>query len=142
MPGPVPNREENLARPRSRKGKEIRPVTKGTTLPAIIPEPDPNWHPIARMLWDSLQTSGQSAYYQSSDFAIAYSICDDIDVYKRQTKRSSMFAGVIYSAMASLLMTEGDRRRVRIELSDPPALNVVPASVTAIEAYKRELGAA
>ncbi len=142
MSGPPPNREQNLARPRSRKGKEIRPVTKGTLRDVQSIEPDPDWHPIARMIWDSLWTSGQADFYQNSDLAFAYSLCEDLSVYKSQTKRSSMFAGVIYSAMTTLLMTEGDRRRVRLELTAPENENAEPASVTAIAAYKERMGAA
>lgn len=141
MPGPVPNRTENLARDRSRKGKEIVPVTKGVSLPCTPPAADPNWHPIATMLWDSLTNSGQSSYYQASDWAYAYSVCDDLSNYKESAKRSSMMAQVIYSAMSSLLVTEADRRRVRIELSEPPSETKL-ASVSAIESARAALGVA
>jgi hypothetical protein len=41
--------------------------------------------------------------------------------------------------MERLLVTEGDRRRVRIEL-DAPQDNSEPASVTAINDYRQGLG--
>lgn len=124
MPGPIPERESNLARPRARKGAEQSgpPVTKGTALPTTIPDPDPEWHNIATMLWEGATTSGQSLYYQNSDWAMLYSICDDISYIKNQGgRRSAQMLATVYSAMTSLLLTEGDRRRLRVELEAPEA---------------------
>lgn len=139
MPGPVPNRESDLARPRERKGKDQVPVTKGQSRPTTIPRADPEWHPIARMLWDSLKRSGQSDFYEQSDWAVAYSLCEDLSLYKASGRRSSQMAQVIYSTMSNLLVTEADRRRVRIELHEPEAEEDT-ASVTAITGAKAKLG--
>ncbi|MEV1109947.1 hypothetical protein AB0I95_14990 [Micromonospora sp. NPDC049751] len=139
--GPIPNREEDLARPRERKGGDVQEVTKGTALPTKVPHADSDWHPIARKLWDAVKVSGQTTYYQQSDWAYLYSLCDDLSHYKKSFKRSSQMAQVIYAALGNLLVTEGDRRRARIELSEPEP-EVKPASVTAIEDYKRSLGIA
>lgn len=140
--GPVPNRETDLARPRSRKGAQhATPVTKGTARKVTVPTADAEWHPIARMLWDSLKKSGQVDYYQQSDWAFAYSLCEDLSLYKKSGRRSSQMAQVIYSAMSSLLVTEADRRRIRIELHEPNADEDV-ASVTAIQSARKELGLA
>jgi hypothetical protein len=141
MPGPVPNRESDLARPRERKGKDQVPVTKGLSRPVRIPQADQEWHPIARMLWDALKKSGQADFYEQSDWAYAYSLCDDLSMYKKSGRRSSQMAQVIYSAMTNLLVTEADRRRVRIELHEPEADEDV-ASVTAINNAKARLGLA
>jgi hypothetical protein len=139
--GPVPSRKAELARPRSRKGREhADPVTTGEWREPVIPDPDPSWHPIARTLWDALSTSGQSDYYQSSDWAFAYSICEDLSYYKRSKKRSGQMLASLYSAMSSLLITEGDRRRVRIELERPAEDEAESASVVAIAEYKQMLG--
>jgi hypothetical protein len=150
MPGPVPNRESDLARPRERKGKEQVAVTKGLSRPVRIPQADKDWHPIAKMLWDSLKKSGQSDFYEQSDWAFAYSLCEDLSLYKKPSvnrdgeeyfKRSGQMLQTIYSAMERLLVTEGDRRRVRIELHDPePETDL--ASVTAINDARKELGLA
>ena len=148
MPGPVPNRESDLARPRERKGKDIVSVTKGEARPVSIPRVDPAWHPIAKMLWESLKKSGQADFYQQSDWAFAYSLCEDLSMYKSPLvnrdgeeyhKRSGQMLQTIYSAMERLLVTEGDRRRVRIELSQPDDGEEI-ASVTAIGDAKAALG--
>lgn len=139
--GPVPSRETDLARPRSRKGSDEVPVTKGELRKVSVPKADPEWHPIAKMLWKSLSTSGQADFYQNSDWAYAYSICEDLSLYKMGGRRSSQMAQVIYSAMSNLLVTEADRRRVRIELHEPESGEDI-ASVTAIQDAKKALGLA
>ncbi|AKY03688.1 minor tail protein [Streptomyces phage Lannister] len=139
MPGPVPNRESDLARPRSRKGGDVQEVTKGEMRPVKIPNADRDWHPIARRLWDSLKTSGQADFYQNSDWAFAFSLCEDLSYYKKSGKRSGQMLQTIYSAFERLLVAEGDRRRVRIELHEPEP-ETTPASVLAIADYKKELG--
>lgn len=149
MPGPIPKREDELQRPRSRKGGDQREVTHGQMRPVVIPDADPEWHPIATMLWESLIDSGQADFYQQSDWAFAYSVCEDLTRYKEPLvskdgelyfKRSGQMLQTIYSAMERLLVTEGDRRRVRIELQKPPEQGT-PASVVAIATYRDELDA-
>lgn len=150
MPGPIPNRESDNARPRARKGKDQIAVTKGELRAVKIPRPDPEWHPIAKMLWEGLRTSGQADFYQQSDWAFAYSLCEDLSMYKKPLvtrdgeeyhKRSGQMLQTIYSAMERLLVTEGDRRRVRIELHEPET-NDEDASVTAIADARKRLGLA
>ncbi|GGK13145.1 hypothetical protein GCM10010124_02120 [Pilimelia terevasa] len=137
--GPIPNRDDDLARPRHRNGREQAPATRGELRPVTVPDPDPDWHPIACRLYEALRTSGQADFYQDSDWAFAFSVCDDLSHYKRATKRSGQMLQSIYSAMERLLVTEGDRRRVRIELHAPES-DEKPASVLAIADYRRDLG--
>src|SRR5690606_20544992 len=134
--GPIPNSYDNLTRPRKRKGTAATPsATRGTMRPVTIPDPDPDWHPIARMLWDSLGDSGMADFYQQTDWAFAYHICEELSLYKRPVKeyvdqetgelkrvfkRNGQILTAINAAMSALGITEGDRRRIRIEL-DPPA---------------------
>lgn len=150
MPGPIPNREANLARPRARKGGDVQSVTRGELRKVSIPHMDGKWHPIAKKLWESLKTSGQADFYQNSDWAFAYSVCDDLSHYKNPSvnrdgeeyhKRSGQMLQTIYAAMERLLVTEGDRRRVRIELHEPDDTAASAAEI-AIEGYQRELGLA
>ena len=119
----------------------MQPVTKGELRPATVPDPDPGWHPIATRLFESLRSSGQADFYQDSDWAFAWSVCEDLSVYKRSMKRSGQMLQTIYSALERLLVTEGDRRRVRIELTEPED-TTTPAGVTAIADYKKALGVA
>jgi hypothetical protein len=140
--GRMPNRAEDLspAAERQRKSRGTDAITKGELLPVThIPEADENWHPIAVDFYESLRTSGQSAWYQDSDWMYAYSLCDDLSYYKKSGNRSSMMLTAIMSAMSNLLVTEGDRRRVRIELTAPEP-ETEDAAVLAIADYKTSLG--
>jgi hypothetical protein len=138
MPGPVPNRSEDLARPRERRGGDVTPVTKGVAREVKIPNASRDWHPIAKRLWESLKTSGQSDYYQNSDWAFAFSVCDDLSYYKKASQRSAMMLASLNSSMERLLVTEADRRRARIEL-DAPEADESEASVVVLDNYKQGL---
>jgi hypothetical protein len=137
--GPVPHREADLARPRSRNGGDQQAVTKGEMRSVRWPTADREWHPIARDLYNACKRSGQADFYQQSDIALLYSLCDDLSYYKSSYKRSGQMLQSIYSAMERLLVTEGDRRRVRIELHEPEK-DGDSAAVLAIADYKDDLG--
>ncbi|MER6314612.1 hypothetical protein ABT237_12695 [Streptomyces sp. NPDC001581] len=114
-------------------------MTRGVARPTKIPHADESWHPIAQRLWDSLKTSGQADFYQDSDWALAFSLCEDLSYYKGAGKRSGQMLQTIYSAFERLLVAEGDRRRVRVELHEP-APEQQSAAVLAIADYKKDLG--
>jgi hypothetical protein len=143
MPGPPPNRSEDLARPRERKGSDQVPVTKGVARTVTIPEPDENWHPIATMIWEGLTTSGQSDFFQNSDWAYAYHVCEELSSYKQGgggRGRNGQILTAISSALSNLLVTEADRRRVRLELDAPPSNDPGP-SVAVMNDYRARLSA-
>lgn len=126
--GPVPNRSEDLARDPSRKGGDRGNITFGELRPVTIPQMDESWHPIAKLLWQSMLNSGQRDFYQDTDWAFGYSLMEDLTRYKEPQlnrfgeeyfKRSGEMLKTIYTAMERLLICEGDRRRVRIELTAP-----------------------
>lgn len=118
--GPLPKRSDE---PHTRGAGMDSPGKDGfihTVSPAgnnvTVPEPDPDWHYIARYVWDAMLESGANRYYESTDWAVLFSICDDISYYKRTGKRSGQMLATINGMLTSLLLTEGDRRRVGIEL--------------------------
>lgn len=137
----MPARSNDLspAGERKRKSRGTDQITTGQLRPVThIPEADPNWHQIAIEFYESLETSGQADFYQDSDWMYAYSLCDDLSYYKKSGQRSSMMLTAIMSAMSNLLVTEGDRRRVRIELTAPEP-EKADAAVLAIADYKQAL---
>lgn len=148
--GPLPNKDSDLARSRSRKGAEAQPAaTMGVLRDVTIPDPDPEWGPVAHMLYESIKTSGIADFYQDSDWAFAFFVISEIDVYRRKgvnketgeeypTHRPSgqMFAALA-GAMTALGLTEGDRRRMRIELEKPKEEH--DAQLYAIDSYKADL---
>jgi hypothetical protein len=70
--------------------------------------------PAAVRFWDSLRVSGQAQFFQPSDWSAAELVVIAIDRFDEKPQ-ASMLAS-IQKGMASLLATEGDRRRVRVEL--------------------------
>ncbi|WP_378734947.1 hypothetical protein [Nocardia brasiliensis] len=133
MPGPVPKRSDQRRR-RNKTG-----ITKGAAgQSSEFPEPDEHWHPIARRIWDALSRSGQSTYYEASDWAFAYSLMDDLSAYKSTSKRSAQMLQTIYSAFERLLITEGDRRRARLELERDTSDNEeASAQIAIMERYRK-----
>ena len=134
----IPKPEHELQRPRARKGRDQQESVIGIRQPVTwVHEADSEWHPIAIQIYESVATSGQAQYYQDSDWAILYSICEDISYYKTPTvstwvdkktgeikeypkPRSGQMLASIMGSLTTLLLTEGDRRKVRMELQDPP----------------------
>jgi hypothetical protein len=152
--GPIPKRSDQ----RRRRNSAARPITK---LPAartvVIPEADSAWHPLAKAWFASLTQSGQSAFYEPSDWGLAVLVAESMsrdlnpqvvgitDSGKVVTdviplKGASLSAYV--RAMAVLLVTEGDRRRLQVELERPETRDVneerAQATVTNI---RQRLGA-
>lgn len=112
MPGPVPKRSDQVRRTNN-KGQETKVYVEG---PVLIPEPNPRWHKAARQLWDSLPESGQSRFYEPSDWALAYVLMEDLSSYLRSRSKPGVKLSAILSGLTNLLVTEGDRRRVRMEI--------------------------
>jgi hypothetical protein len=155
--GPIPKRSEDRIR-RNKPGSEnstgIVGITKGEAMGGK-PFPCPgDWHPLAKKWYRSLNQSGMKAYMEQSDWAQALIIGNELSVYlysgvvtftdsngeeKTYIKRNGQVLTALLNGMASLGATEGERRRMRIEL-EKPKLQEVPASLTAIENYKGRLG--
>lgn len=145
--GPIPARSTALSRERDIERGDRGPITKGEMQPVVIPTPDPEWHRVARMLYDSYSQSGQSAWAQQSDWAQLWFICNEISLYltpamimekDEETRRlvprtddfgnilrypshklSAVMFGEINRALGELMFSEGARRRVRVELEQP-----------------------
>ncbi len=138
--GPVPKHSED--RKRRNAPASSSPVVESVVIPAgevVVPEADANWHPIALRLWDSLALSGQSKFYEPSDWALAYSLMDDLTYYKFATKRSGQMLASIYAQMSSLLITEGDRRRIGIELARKTSEELESAGVMEMNKWREAL---
>lgn len=135
--GPMPKRSEERTRRNKPENEGGIPLSKGERVPFKVPPADPNWAPRAKQWYKSLSRSGMRDYYELSDYEMARLLCDALtEYYKRPT---AMMLATILQGMTSLGVTEGERRRMRIELEDPKE-NETPASVTAISNYRAQLG--
>ncbi len=154
MPGPVPKRSDQ----RRRRNTQVRKVTVApATVATVAPDCDPSWHPVAQRFFDSLKTSGQSAFYTDSDWAMAWVLAESMSrelqpqpvtlgrgedaqtvLVSLPPKAASLAAWI--KAMSCLLVSEGDRRRVSLELQQPddPADDV--GGVAWLEDARRRLG--
>lgn len=133
MPAPR-KRTEELQRPRYRQGKGRDDTTYGELREVDFDEFAPNaeWDEVARMIWEAALSSGQADWYQNSDLALLYVACDELTRYRSSGKPSSMHLAEIMSILSNLLVSEGDRRKARLELQrpseEPPELRVVAMS--------------
>lgn len=116
--GPVPKRSTQ----RRRTNKPEIPVE--STPPVQVPSGEPwivplargEWHEIAKDWFHSLKKSGQSSWFQPSDWMEAYVAAHMLSEMLTSEKLSAMMYASWSSHTSRLLTTEGDRRRVRIEL--------------------------
>ena len=95
---------------------------------------EPSWHPIAHDLYMSLTRSGQALFYEPSDWHTAYALCESlsrefkpkpivVQVGEGETEIQWVMQPVngavmnmVLKGLSALMATEGDRRRLRIEL--------------------------
>lgn len=140
--GPIPKRTEERRRTNKDDGPGLIKAPSGAPadLPDL-PDADPLWHPIATDWYLSLRESGQAAFYQPSDWAVARYAADLMSkVLMSERGPNGQLVAALNSVMSSLLTTEGDRRRARMELERKPAGKQTSASVTAIADYRSSIG--
>lgn len=132
MSGPIGKRDEE----RRRRNKDAVPTEKVNLDEVLageveVPVADESWHPIAHMLFESLKSSGQSIFMEPSDWAAAYLVAESIsrdlveqvvgiteagDVVKAEIPLKGASLSAYSKMFSSLMVTEGDRRRLKIEL--------------------------
>lgn len=136
--GPVP---KNSAQRRRTNKLEVE-VSKGQSAPPesiTVPDPEPGWHPSALRWYESLAKSGQHAWYQPSDWAEAHVWAELLSQQLESSRPSAMLLAAWSAASARLLTTEGDRRRVRIELERGKGDPDKDAAVVSMQAWRAEL---
>lgn len=127
--GPIPERTDQVRR---RNKKDVDAVEVDDAAPVEAPAPDDDWHEIAREWFEALADSGQAVFYEPSDWAtarlIAESMSRDLNeqpigvdertgrpVMARIPLKGASLAAYL-KACGVLGVTEGDRRRLQIEL--------------------------
>lgn len=104
MPGPIPKRSTE----RRRRNKPEHPITEATFQGDAVIKPPlrPGIHPLAKRWYDSLADSGQSRWYEPSDWAFAMIIAEGIDEFAA-TRKANMLNNIM-TGCTQLLVAEGD----------------------------------
>ena len=126
--GPLPKRSEARTRANATFEDGIA-LKKGVALPYSWPAANEEWHPVITELYEGAQESGMAAYYQQSDVAVFRMALDLLNDEWGKSRRSAMVMAEGFKLLKDLGLTEGERRRLHIELEpekeEGPDLKVV-----------------
>lgn len=139
MPGPPPKRSSQRRRRNQPESGAVEVVSiRGKSVKA--PAEDRTWHPIAKGWYRSLKQSGESQFYEPSDWQAARFCAHIMTEHLNSGALRAGMIDTIWSMMGDLLTTEAARRRARVELERTPDANAEgEASVSIMDEY-RELG--
>ena len=140
----IPKRSDQRAGHRSKA--DLEAVTKLEV--DVLAEPPPlGWEPghfLVRDLYESAKVSAQAVFYEPTDWAVLRLLLFQADVYLQNVaaggRISSHALAQIVDGFSTLMFTEGDRRRLRLEITRKAAAPVEDASVTALAGYRAALG--
>lgn len=143
---------------RRRRNKDEGVRTEGTATPNVeMPPADDSWHPIAKAWYEALGASGQSEFYEPSDWAMAQVVAESISrdlepqvvgiaektgeaVFEKVPMKGASLSAYL-KAMTALMVSEGDRRRGGIALkrggTDAGERASEAAKVVAMEKYRK-----
>jgi len=146
--GPVPKRSEE----RRRHDEPETPIDKVDAVgPVDIPTANARWNPVAKRIYESLESSGQAKFYEASDWAAAYLLAESLSrdlklqvvgvdpvsgkVRKAYLPLKGASLAAYLKGFAALGVTEGDRRRMGIEINREPQKPDL-ASVSVMDEYR------
>lgn len=132
--GPIPKRSDQRVR------RNEDPDLDKVTVPGAdvrIPEPDDAWHPIATEWYESLSSSGQSMFFEPSDWAAARYVATVMTKNLEDERFNASLFSSVWSAMTDLLTTEGARRRVRVEIERSENESESQADVWVLDQFRR-----
>lgn len=139
--GPVPKRSDQRRR-RNKPEADAPAVVVAMGHQAVKPPTeDRAWHPYAKDWFRALKRSGQSQFYQESDWReaklVAWLITQELS---SPTGARAGMMDVIFSRADALMTTEGARRRLRVELITPKIVDEAKeATVSIMEQYRADL---
>lgn len=140
MPGPPPKRSDQ--RRRRNKPDENQPtltVVEGGSPRKTIKAPrvSPSWHPLMKDWFRSLKESGQAVFYEPSDWQTARLLAEVMSQALNSgepVKASTL--GEFNRGAAALMTTEGERRRLRVELQAAESGGQDDETTSVLASYK------
>lgn len=114
MPGPLPKRSDQKVR----RNKEVIDIdTVQVSGEVEVPELNlENPHHMVEDFWESLTESAEAIYYEPSDWQYARWTLHWMDHTLKASKPSAMLIQTINASLTELLVSEGSRRRLRMEV--------------------------
>lgn len=128
-----------------------------------IPVADPDWEPLTHSYWESFVASGQSMFYEPTDWMTAFMLMETLDRWLKPqdirtgeirpaqqeggeveyvfTPKTVPIPGNVLSSilkgLTALMATEGDRRRLRLELERKSAIEAASGGAVPIDIASR-----
>lgn len=153
--GPPPKRSDQRRRTNTPAAGEPTKAAGAAKVP--VPKVEASWHPVAKRWFTALARSGQSRFYEPSDWATAFVIAesmsrelkpqpftigrgDDAETVMVELPPKGASLAAWLKGMTSLLATEGDRRRAALELTRSKPVPEGGGSVAWIDDARRRLG--
>ena len=132
MPGPVPKRSDQRRRTNSPRADRV-------AVEGAVRGPDLEGEHCSSgvRMYEAMRRSGQAAFFEPSDWAMAQWAVELMDRF--EAKPQAVMAQVIQSMWTNLLATEGDRRRLRVELERVTEDADESAAVAALDDYRRRI---
>ena len=164
MPGPPPKKDAE------RRRRNKTPDNGGlSAIPATvvnvdellvgeveIPAPDPDWHPIATMVYEAQMRSGQVIWMEPSDWSMLWLLCESISrdfgeqvvgitedgqVVRAEIPLTGASLSAYLKGFNELLVAEGGRRKLRLELERKKRLDEAATGGTVTDIVKRRADA-
>lgn len=125
--GPLPKRDADRAG-HNAKSEQADKVKKNTA--TAMPAAPDEWCDLARDWYTSLAESGESTFYEPSDWQYALVVGQMLHSLLIAPKPSSEMFKAVDAAMDKLGVTESSRRRQRIEVHRPKGAAPVDPNAT------------
>jgi hypothetical protein len=133
--GPVPKRTaQRLGHMTKAEKAAVTSVTMSGRVE--VPPADPDWHELARSWYESLAVSGQAQFFEPSDWAAARYVAEVMTTNLQAGRFSSQLFAAVWQAMGDLLTTEGERRRVKLEIDRKPPKPEGQGKVARLDDYR------
>ena len=135
--GPTPKRASERTR-NNKTGEDGLEIKKGVAQPYTWTDPSFDWEKPIQRYYMSFQKSGMAAYLQQTDVEQLWLACEFLDRQFKSGRPSAMLVGEAMKMTDGLGATEGERRRIKIEL-DAPKESDEDATVIAMDSAKDRL---
>lgn len=113
--GPIPKRSNERTR-RHKAGKDGIEIKKGEALEWEWVEANEEWPDYVQEYYNAFQQSGMKMYFQQTDVRQLYLACEMMAQQFNTGRPSAMMIAEAFKLLDGLGATEGERRRMKIEL--------------------------